>query len=214
MKIVIRTRTPHIFLFGFKSFLNFYEDELKNLIVFVQKERENKEFFDTLSKIYKFQVEYIDEAPFENYWAYMLYKSLQFDEVVSLDDDIVYFRPGLFNKIREISKNSNKNLFGFKNIINDKSIINSSLIYKKNINITENDFIHSLSDVLQKYNGVDTGYLSEKYIDKIEFLNNYILNERGFNNSIQNNLLNYYFIHVGGISCTLNEINGFKIGNN
>jgi len=207
MFIVIRTRHFNTFIVGFKSFICHYESYLKYLVVQVQSsgnEIEHK-MFEAASKEYGFKLIFIDYSNVigENCFAYMIWKSLQYDEVVSLDDDIVYMRPGFFDALLKVTKQVDKQILGFKYQILNKYILNSAILYVKNCVINKADFEGNIQKIFNNFEGVDTGPLSEKFNNNIGFIDQY------FNRQVigyKNTILTDYTYHIGGVSCMHNII--------
>jgi hypothetical protein len=199
-----------------KSFILFYKDRLCDLIVQVQVENSNYTFYEVYQKkmesIYgcTFQLE-----PFQtlnqriihnNRWAHMIYKSLQYDEVISMDDDVIFIKSGLFDYIDTIKHKSN--ILSFRYSTSKEHIINSAFMYKRDVDITEEDFL-SLEDV-GEYEGVDTGLMYHNHKSDCKFLDSWIKTQ--YHDSFKNCILTEYFIHLGNISCDYNiilgEVNG------
>lgn len=202
MKIVIRTRYIHTFLVCFRSFLTFYSDKINDLIVQVQTDKYDQAFID-ISKIYGFTIKIIKVNPFiENEWAKMLKESIQYDEVVSMDDDIIFFKSGFFNLIERL-KTGNPQIIGSKYISNLKEeILHSHLFYVNNVFSSEKDFL-TKKDVI-RYDGIDTALFGINNTDKILYIDN-IINNR-INNKNKSFYFNDYYVHVGGVSCLWHEL--------
>lgn len=209
MNIVVRTRSFQTFLPFFKTFNIFHREYIKDLIVQIQSDNSNLidiDLFKILLDKEKVKFVIVENPKDENknYWAEMLYKSLQYKEVISLDDDIIFTNLGLFDKIKEIAEKTKKDLLAFSYYSDkaDKKILSSYFIYKgRGIKIKEKDFL-SLEEV-KKYNGVDTALLVEKY--NYEFLDTYIKHKKRVKGD-ENFIITPYFIHVGGMSWRFNEV--------
>lgn len=210
MKIVVRTRHFPVFLMFFSSFVLFYPDKLKDLIIQVQIDKNNVSLYEALAKEYNIKLVLVNHnnSILNNCWAHMLFTSLQYDEVVSLDDDIVFINSGFFDALERIYKNNYLfNVLGFTydNPSVEKTILASYCVYKKGINIDESCFL-DMEESMKKYTGVDTG----KFVDMFPcgFLNNYMPTRKNEENSNFN--VNPYFIHVGSVSCRFNMFDGLR----
>lgn len=208
MKIVVRTRNFQIFLIFFSTFVLQYRNKLGDLIVLVQKDETNNiSSYKALLKDYpEVRIQEVGQWEIDiedNGWATMLYRSLLYDYVVSLDDDIVFTNPGLFDKIDEIFNKTNKEIlsFSYKSNNFNELILSSYCICKRNAIITKRDFA-SLNKVREEYDGVDTAYL--KFNHTYEFLDEHIVHKKNKNNN--NFIVTPYFTHIGSISCLYNEV--------
>jgi len=213
MKIVVRTRNFQIFLFFFSTFLLHYPDKLSDLIVLIQEdETDNVTFYKALLEDYNVEIKILKhwESDIEdNGWATMIYRSLQYDYVVSLDDDIVFTNPGLFDRIDEVFLETGKELLSFSYEVHNPSkelILSSYCLCKKGGVIKKEEF-KNLKEIMNNYNGVDSAYL--KFYHSYEFLDKYIVNKK--NGVNKNFIVTPYFVHVGSISCLYNNI--YKKGN-
>jgi len=203
MEIVIRTRYINTFLVGFKSFLIFYLDRIKDLTVQVQSDKDDEEFIK-MGKIYGFKVDiiFIDHNLGGNEWAIMLNRSLQYNRVISLDDDIIYLKNGFFDFIDEIKDSTNAKLIGAKYLTNNREFtIDSHFIYKcGDLNITENDFTDKAS--VKEFDGNDAGMITRNYKEHIVYIDDFIEPISNITSCYKND----YYFHVGGISCWYHNI--------
>lgn len=212
MKIVVRTKEFPVFLMFFKSFVIFYPEKIKDLIVQVQISHDNYKLFETFKEIkrkegkrfqtegYDFQIIYVQDKDFlhNNNWAEMIYQSLQYEQVLSLDDDVIFIGPGLFDVLQNYTE---KKIYGFKVHDSEMEIINSAFIFNNGVKINKEDFTDLKS--IKKYLGYDTAILHRNHINEIEFIDNKIYTL--YNNFSPNTIKNDYFIHLGSINCELNR---------
>jgi hypothetical protein len=206
MKIVIRSRYINTFLVCLKSFRIFYSEYLKDLTVQVQHDKDDDAFIEA-GQMFGFHVSivYPDPAFYHNEWAYMLYKSLQRDSVVSLDDDVIFLKPGLFKLIDKYHKETGANIVGTKYIPTrtlPTVTTHSHLLSIRGLSIEPDCF--AAKEDMQMYDGCDTALIGLKYANQTVYLEDKIHVDRSAED------LGYYgtdyYIHVGGISWTWHAI--------
>lgn len=202
MKIVIRTRYINTFLVGFKSFKILYPERIKDLIVQVQGESDtNIEAYKTVARLFGFTVVVVPPGTsiHGNDWANMIYLSLQYDEVVSLDDDIVFLRPGFFERLEEIQKYTDAKILGawYRTDNSMQNLLHSHMVYSKGATITPDDF-STMEKALQKYEGADTAILSINHEKEIFYIDDLIPYYR--NLGFKSYCHCEYYVHVGGVS--------------
>jgi len=206
MKIVIRSRYINTFLVCLKSFRIFYPKYLKDLTVQVQHDRDDEAFI-TAGKIFGFHVSivYPDPSFYRNEWAYMLYKSFQRDNAISLDDDIVFLKPGLFELIDEYHNETGASIVGTRYVpirSPSTSVIHSHLVSIRGLSIGPDCF--ATKEDIQIYDGCDTALIGLKYADKIVYLEDKIHVDGCF--GYPGYYGTDYYIHVGGVSWTWHAI--------
>lgn len=213
MKIVVRTREFPVFLMFFKSFVLFYPERIKDLIVQVQiSNNENSKLFKAFENLkkgegknflkegYDFQIVYVDNKNYlhNNNWAEMLYQSLQYEQVLSLDDDVIFLGPGLFDVLQNYTE---KNIYGFKVYDSEMYIINSAFIFNNGIKINKDDFTDLNS--IKKYYGIDTAILHRNHINETKFIDDKVYTL--YSDFSPNSFKTDYFIHLGSINCDLHR---------
>lgn len=212
MKIAVRTRWPEFFFIFFSSFSNFYREHIKDLHVFIDMGEnsdtdlsvfekinytESKRLMTngfTIHPIYR-NTMHEKLKSYNNYYANMIYQSMQFDEVISFDDDIVWLKNGFFDFINNVPNNC---IFGQKYYHNDESTISlaSYCMGTKNIPFT-NKFLADELEYKQnfsKYNGNDAF--------KVHMLENihWILNPKREDGSIKyNSVTTEYYYHISSV---------------
>jgi hypothetical protein len=212
MKIVIRSRYINTFLVCLKSLRIFYPEYLKDVTVQVQHDKDDDAFIEA-GQMFGFHVSivYPDPSFYHNEWAYMLYKSLQRDNVVSLDDDIVFLKPGLFKLIDDYHNETGANIVGTKYVptrLLSTLTMHSHLLSVRGLSIGPECF--ASKEDMQIYDGCDTALIGLKYVDKTVYL------EDKIHVDIHSEHLGYYgteyYIHVGGVSWTWNAIYNRRLG--
>jgi len=205
MKIVFRTKYINTFLVGFRSFLLFYPEKLKDVIIQVQRGWGTLAFKYLGKKLGIKVVVVKNKIIPKNEWASMLYSSLQYDEVVSFDDDIIFLSSGFFDQLENIQKRTNVKIIGTKYDTQNSNIdiLHSHMIYCKNINITKEDFAPR-KEVLKKYEGCDSALLGLNHKKEILYIDEIL----GYSKSLNNRSYckNQFYIHIGGVSCIWHAI--------
>ena len=206
MKIVIRTRYINTFLVGFKSLRIFYPEVVPDLIVQVQQDKDSA-VFETAAKLFGFKVVIVpaEDNLQGNYWANMIYRSLQYEEVVSLDDDLIFLKPGFFEYLKRIQKYTDAKVIGTKYQVKDSTegFLHSHLIYIKNAIITKNDFT-TMGEALQKYEGSDTAILSINHEKEIFYMDDMLPYYK--DPLFKSYCSCEYYAHIGGVSCAWHAI--------
>lgn len=212
MKISVRTSYFEIFAIFFQTFLINYEEKLGDLVVLIDDNSSSIDRYKKLHKWceYKFELDIVKRemtprgtsgVPSHN--AHLLMRALDYDEVVTFDDDIIFIDPGIFDLIdRETTPNS---IFGQSFITRDENIKRAPASYflgKRNIKLSENDFYFFADEndreSMRYYEMNDASKLAINYPDKMIFLDKFLdIKQRGHSfNCVQTK----YYFHISQIT--------------
>ncbi|RLD59533.1 MAG: hypothetical protein DRJ01_11150 [Bacteroidetes bacterium] len=227
MKITVRTFSPEVFNIFINTFLKFYPEEVKNLEVFVdlgEKEDsfESKKKIETYIKMrdyycYKtetkgYGINLISKKSMpeafinkNNQYVHMLWSALQFDDVISFDDDIAWINGGFFDYVKKTVPFNN--VFGQKNLIQNSLLesIASYVVGTRGIKITEKYFDSDDFRNVKKHQGNDTYKFNLLHPKNTVFICNPKQQGMRFN-SVSTD----YYYHFGSLSTSLYVIGATK----
>ena len=206
MKITIRSRYINTFLVGFRAFSALYPDEIKNLVVIVDQDQDTPSFL-AAGDYYGFEVVIVPRTRmmlYDNNYASILYASLQYEEVVSLDDDVIFLRPGFFERLKSIREFSDAKIIGTKYFPSKGGeVLHSPMIYIKDVKITEKDFASTAYN-MDHFDGIDTAVMGINHKAELFFIEDILASYQDPNR--RGTYSNEYFVHVGGPSCMWHRV--------
>lgn len=176
MKIAVRTGMYEVFHIFLVNFVYLYPERVQDLVAIVDEEAEKMEWFENLQNYLPLEIRIIGRQTAPdflrgNYPANLLYYSLQYDEVISLDDDIIFLEPGFFDMVERSVPDSS--VFG-QRFFHTRDLSLTSLasycIGTRNVPITYDDFDYLDSPELVRYDGNDAYKIYVNHSDHTRFL--------------------------------------------